>query len=184
MISNFLFKRPIVVVFDVTKRCNSKCNMCSLWKRPSKVSDELTIKQVEKIFTDLKSFGIKQVFIQGGEPFLRDDLFEIISLIDSIGLKPCLITNGLLLTKFNALALSKLNCNVTVSLDTLKPLCYKKIRGIDAFNVVKKNLLFASKLPRKGYWSINSTISELNADELVSLYDFAIVNGFSFSSFA
>lgn len=181
MIKNLLSKRPFLVIFDVTKRCNSKCNMCSIWKRPSKVSDELSLSQIKAVFTDLKSFGIKQVFLQGGEPLLRADIFEIIELLIGIGLKPTLITNGLLLDKQRILKLSRLKCNVSISLDTLKSGVYKLIRGVDAFSIVKKNILFASKVKNKlGNWFINSTISEVNHDELIDLYDFSTKLGFNF----
>jgi MoaA/NifB/PqqE/SkfB family radical SAM enzyme len=88
------------------------------------------------------------------------------------------------LNKKNALALSRINCNVSVSLDTLKSDRYKKIRGVDSFNKVKNNIITASKIKnKKGNWFINSTISEINYDEVIDLYDFAINNGFNFFSY-
>ena len=74
MIKNLLLKRPLMVIFDVTKRCNSKCSMCSIWKHQSKPEEELTLKQIKRIFTELHDFGIKQVLLQGGAPLLRRDI--------------------------------------------------------------------------------------------------------------
>jgi sulfur relay (sulfurtransferase) DsrF/TusC family protein len=36
--------------------------MCSIWKTPSKIKDELTLEEIENIFKDLKSYGVKQFF--------------------------------------------------------------------------------------------------------------------------
>jgi len=157
--------------------------MCNIWKHPSKVKDELTLGQIEKIFTDLRDFGVRQVLLQGGEPLLRKDIFEIIDLMIKLGVKPALVTNGMLLNKKTALRLSRLKCNVSFSLDTLKPSRYRKIRGVDAFKLVKDNILFASRIKRKkGSWFINSTFSEINYDECLEIYDFATSNGFRFSA--
>lgn len=183
-LKNLLLKRPFLVVFDVTKRCNSRCSMCSIWKNQSKVSDELTLKQMKSIFSDLKSFGVKQVFIQGGEPLLRSDIFKVVKLLISLGLSPTIITNGILLDKMTASKLSRLKCNVSISFDTLKRDRYIEIRGVKTFDLVKNNIISASRIKRKrGKWFINSTISEVNYDEVVDLYDFAFSNGFHFSAF-
>jgi MoaA/NifB/PqqE/SkfB family radical SAM enzyme len=73
---------------------------------------------------------------------------------------------------------------VSVSLDTLKPERYKRIRGIDAFELVRKNLLFASRIKRKeSHWFINATISDINYDETGQIYDFAQKNGLGFFAF-
>ena len=93
MIKNILLGRPILVVFNLTRRCNSICPMC-IWKTPSKLKDELKLEEIEAIFKDLKSYGIKHVFLQGGEPLLRKDIVQIIESLIRLGLNPTLITNG------------------------------------------------------------------------------------------
>ena len=56
----------------VTYRCNARCNMCNRYKKPSKPEEELTIKTIKKLppmyFTN----------ITGGEPFIREDLADIV----------------------------------------------------------------------------------------------------------
>lgn len=184
MIKGLLMHHPVLAVFDVTKRCNSRCNMCNIWKHPSKPSEELRIKEIRSIFADLKKFGIRLVLLQGGEPLLRRDIFEIIELMISLGLKPALVTNGILLNKSNINRLAGLKCNVSVSLDTLDRARYKRIRGVDTFNLVMRNLAYASSLKnKKSSWFINSTISAVNCDEAVKVYDFALRKGFNFFAY-
>ena len=56
----------------VTYRCNAKCTMCNRYKVPSQVEDEISVETIKKLpemyFTN----------VTGGEPFMRDDLKDII----------------------------------------------------------------------------------------------------------
>ena len=56
----------------VTYRCNARCNMCSRYKEPSRPEEEISVETIRKLppmyFTN----------ITGGEPFLREDLKEIV----------------------------------------------------------------------------------------------------------
>lgn len=64
---------PEQIVFSVTARCNFRCSMCYYTKDPS--DNELTLDEYEKISRHIPNFH--WMMISGGEPFLRDDLFEI-----------------------------------------------------------------------------------------------------------
>jgi MoaA/NifB/PqqE/SkfB family radical SAM enzyme len=85
--------RPITLTFSVTNRCQSRCKTCGIWKiYPNKWQDptkELKLDEIEKIF---KSIGSKVYFfnLSGGEPFLRDDLPEIVEAAVTY-LKPAII---------------------------------------------------------------------------------------------
>lgn len=184
MIKNILLGRPILVVFNLTRRCNSVCPMCSIWKTPSKIKDELTLEEIETIFKDLKSYGIKHVFLQGGEPLLRKDIIQIIELLIGLGFNPTLITNGLLLNDKLANTIAELKCNLSISLDTLDPIRYQKIRGVDKLSLLLNNIEQCSKIKnKKGMWHINSTISNVNHDEILELFNFSNNNGFKFNAY-
>jgi cyclic pyranopterin phosphate synthase len=156
--------------------------MCSIWQTPSKLKDELTLEEIELIFKDLRSFGVKHVFLQGGEPLLRKDIISIIELLIGLGLNPTLITNGLLLDKKIANKIAELKCNVSISLDSLDPKRYKKIRGVDKLPLLLDNISYCSKIKnKKGVWHITSTISKINYDEALDLFYYAKNNDFKFS---
>ncbi len=73
---------PITFTFAVTYLCQSRCKTCKIWelyrKEPQRKKDELSLKEIEKIF---KTLGHVYFFnVSGGEPFLRKDLSGIIRL--------------------------------------------------------------------------------------------------------
>ena len=73
---------PLNLTFSVTNVCQSKCKTCRIWelykKNPELRSKELIIEEIEKIF---RTMGHIYIFnVSGGEPFVRPDLSEIISL--------------------------------------------------------------------------------------------------------
>ncbi len=59
----------------VTYRCNARCYMCNTWQHPSRKSEEFSSDLLDKI-----PEGLKFINITGGEPFLRDDLDQIVRM--------------------------------------------------------------------------------------------------------
>ena len=75
------FKRlsfPLKISYVVTYRCNLKCKMCNIWKKPD-IQDELTIKEVENFFKRANRFS--WIGFTGGEVFLRPDLQELMDVL-------------------------------------------------------------------------------------------------------
>jgi len=67
---------PINVTFSVTRRCQSRCGTCMIWKAPE--LPELDLAAIEAMF---RSIGRTFFFnISGGEPYLRSDLPGIVRL--------------------------------------------------------------------------------------------------------
>lgn len=73
---------PSYIIFFVTAKCNARCKMCFYednMKKAVGADDELTIDEYEKISKKIKIINI--LGISGGEPFLRDDLSEIVKIL-------------------------------------------------------------------------------------------------------
>ena len=91
---------PITLTFSVTNRCQSHCKTCLIWKlyekQPDLAQKELSLEEIERIFKRIGSIVFFN--ISGGEPFLRDDLPEIVALALA-HLRPSIVhipTNGLM----------------------------------------------------------------------------------------
>jgi MoaA/NifB/PqqE/SkfB family radical SAM enzyme len=113
-----LAKRPVLVHFEVTLRCNAKCSFCDYWKTdPSAKAHEL------KSFADAaRFFNPMLVTFTGGEPTLRRDLEELVAAVSAaIRVKYItVITHGAMLTPERAKSLWDAGINqFNISLDYL-----------------------------------------------------------------
>lgn len=78
-ILNSAITLPINVVFVVTSKCNSKCKTCFIWQHQESQDKELTLSEYRMIFQNMgKTYWVT---VGGGEPFLREDLLQIILAI-------------------------------------------------------------------------------------------------------
>jgi MoaA/NifB/PqqE/SkfB family radical SAM enzyme len=79
----------------VTSRCNSLCRTCFYFDKLNS-KDDLTTPQIERISATAPPF--RKLWLSGGEPFLREDLAEIVQLFArNNGVRNVnLPTNGLL----------------------------------------------------------------------------------------
>lgn len=70
-----MVKLPTDVSIITTYRCPMRCKMCNIWKNPTDSKEEITARDLEM----LPDF--KFVNITGGEPFVREDLDEIVEVM-------------------------------------------------------------------------------------------------------
>jgi len=91
--------RPFIFHFLTTLHCNCDCESC-LWKDNS-VKNELTLKEIKRIYLEAKEEGFLITLLWGGEPTLRKDITDIIQFAKHeanfafIGM----VTNGFLIPK-------------------------------------------------------------------------------------
>jgi MoaA/NifB/PqqE/SkfB family radical SAM enzyme len=71
---------PEALSMEVTHRCIARCMMCNIWKTPASVPDLHASSWIGLL--DRPMFRrLKELDITGGEPFLRDDLLELVLAI-------------------------------------------------------------------------------------------------------
>ena len=90
--------RPIVV-WNTTRSCNLRCVHCYIDAQAKKDKDELSAEQAKAMIDDLAAFGAPVLLFSGGEPFMREDLFDLGKYALSKGLRTVISTNGTLITK-------------------------------------------------------------------------------------
>jgi len=66
---------PLSLVVSVTYRCNSRCLTCNIWQ---KRSEEMRLEEWRKVFAKIGPVPYYLTF-SGGEPFLREDIVEIVA---------------------------------------------------------------------------------------------------------
>ncbi|MDO8489103.1 MAG: radical SAM protein [Candidatus Omnitrophota bacterium] len=89
--------RPIVV-WNSTRRCNLKCIHCYIDAKRTPDAGELTTQEAKNLIDDLAAFGAPVFLFSGGEPFIREDLFELGKYAKERGLRTVISTNGTLIT--------------------------------------------------------------------------------------
>jgi MoaA/NifB/PqqE/SkfB family radical SAM enzyme len=113
-----LRRRPILVHFEVTLRCNAHCSFCDYWK-----TDQRARASELSSFADAaRFFNPMLVTFTGGEPLLRRDLEDLVAAVaHSIRLKYItLITHGAMLSPERARSLWDAGVNqFNVSFDYL-----------------------------------------------------------------
>ncbi len=87
-----LKKRPFQLLLQVTNRCNMTCDFCDFWPHGAK-HDELTFAEYERLEAELSAISCFMISIEGGEPFVRKDIIEIVRLFGRRHV-PVLFTNG------------------------------------------------------------------------------------------
>ncbi|MHB0912199.1 MAG: radical SAM protein [Armatimonadota bacterium] len=150
-----------------TYRCNAKCHMCNTWQYPTKPEDEMDIKYYER-FPNLKFLNIT-----GGEPFLREDLEEIVRIVKPKCERICISTNGYFTDRVVKLAEKfKGEIGVRISLEGL-PAANDELRGIkDGFDHGLRTLLQLKRMGMKDI-GFGITISDRNHADVLELYELA-----------
>ena len=119
---------------SVTKRCNFSCVYChdeglGPTDRPrTPHGEELTPREVERLVTVARDFGVRSVKFTGGEPLVRDDLEEILERTVRQIPDVSLTTNGSMLAgRAESLRDAGLK-RVNVSIDSIRPEEFRAIR--------------------------------------------------------
>ncbi len=74
----------------VTYRCNARCTMCNRYKCPSKPEEEISLETIKSC---LKMYFTN---ITGGEPFIREDLRDVVRELYKKSDRIVISTNGFL----------------------------------------------------------------------------------------
>lgn len=151
----------------VTYRCNAHCYMCNTWQYPSKKDEEVTPRDINKI-----PAGLKFANITGGEPFIRDDIDEIVSIVRKKTKRLVISTNGYFSDKIIQTAKENPDIGFRISLEGL-PSANDDLRGIkDGFDRGIRTLLGLRYLSIKDI-GFGITVSDRNAKDLIELYKLA-----------
>ena len=176
--------KPVYVHYGITHRCNLACRMCNI-KKSGDETQELAVSQIDRLFDILRSLGVVYVSIGGGEPLLRKDLAEVLSIIKKKGFMFRLLTNGLLAEENLVRELASAGLReISLSLDTLDPSKQDSICGAEgSWDKINRAIeLFSANIPRaRRRLLINTVVSPLNIEELADLSCFARKIGWGIS---
>jgi MoaA/NifB/PqqE/SkfB family radical SAM enzyme len=140
--------------------------MCYTWQFPSKKENEIKAEHLSTL-PDMVRLNIT-----GGEPFLRDDITDILKIARKKAKRTVISSNGFLTNKIIDVMKQNKDIGIRISMDGIGE-THDAIRGIK--NAYQKSLSTIHGLKQIGIkdLGIAVTVSDKNANELVGLYNLA-----------
>ena len=176
------FRRPYVVSWNLTYRCNLACEHCYLDAGGTPLvgtenfadRSELGTEECFRVIDEIAAFAPECLTIlTGGEPLLRRDILEIVRRAAERGLWVVVGTNGVRITENLAGRLAEAGARgLSLSLDALDPDRhdrFRQVRGAWQNTVDGATILNRTGLP----FIVQTTAGSHNLGELDAIADFA-----------
>ena len=159
----------------VTYRCNAKCNMCNVWQNPTKPAEEITLDDIKKLpemaFTN----------ITGGEPFIREDIPDIVRELYKKSDRIVISTNGYFTDRIIALCKEFPKVGIRISIEGMQQTNDAIRRIPDGFERGYDTLKTLVEMghPDVGF---GMTVQDSNCEDLVPLYELSDKMGMEFAT--
>ncbi len=115
--------------------CNLRCDYCCVRSSPTAPRRELGLARIQRIAREAAELGVKEIFVTGGEPFLLEDIGEIL-LSCAAAAPTTVLTNGMLFAGRRAeilRALPRDRIVLQISLDSPTPDRHDLHRGLGSW---------------------------------------------------
>ncbi|MCD8387151.1 MAG: radical SAM protein [Bacteroidales bacterium] len=167
--------KPTDASIILTYRCPMQCKMCNIWKFPTKKSEEITA-------ADLRSLPqLKFINLTGGEPFVRDDLAEIIEECYKHTSRIVISTSGWLQDRVIEIAKRFPNIGIRISIEGLSAK-NDELRGRPGgFDKGLSTLLTLKEMGLKDI-GFGCTVSNNNSKDMLALYQLSKSLGMEFAT--
>ena len=175
--NNMNIPHPTDASIILTYRCPMRCQMCNIWKNPTNRQEEIKAK-------DLKSLPqLKFINLTGGEPFIREDLDEIVEECYRHTPRIVISTSGWFEDRVIALAKKFPNIGIRISIEGLSQK-NDELRGhAGGFDKGLRTLLTLKHMGLKDI-GFGCTVSNHNSKDMLSLYQLSLAMGMEFATAA
>jgi radical SAM protein with 4Fe4S-binding SPASM domain len=161
-----------VVAYNCTSRCNLNCLHCYSSSTSALSVDELTIAEAKQLLHQLAEVNCPVILFTGGEPLLRNDLFDLLAKAKQLTLRTVISTNGTLIDSAIARKLAALSVSyVGISIDGDESLhdAFRQTKG--CFKAALAGVENCQKAGLKT--GLRFTITRQNADKIPVVFDIA-----------
>ncbi|MCP4024448.1 MAG: radical SAM protein, partial [Desulfobacteraceae bacterium] len=155
-----------LVAWETTRRCNLSCKHCRAVAEDHPYDNELDTKAAFRLLEQIKEVGDPIIILTGGEPLLRNDIFDIAAHGTQLGLRMVMAPNGTLITPEIAQKMKSSGIKrISVSLDGSTPKTHDTFRGLEnAFHDSIRGINIAKEAGIE--FQINTTITKTNHDQI------------------
>lgn len=153
---------PITYLISPTMRCNLVCGGC--YAASYATDDDLSFEVIDRVIAEAKDMGLYNVFVLGGEPFIRQDMLEIYKKHSDVFFQ--VFTNGTLFTDEVAKKLSKLgNVVPLISIEGFERDTDRR-RGKGTYQKIMEGMdnLRRHKVP----FGYSAMVTKLNVNKVIS----------------
>ena len=164
---------PLVLSWNVTRKCNLKCPHCYINATSQEPIYELSTEEAKNLIDQICEVSKPLLVLSGGEPLLRQDIYELVRYGTLKGLKMGLGSNGSLIDDDVAKKLKEAGIEtVSISLDSHIPEQHDKFRGVKGSWA--KAVKAVKALRKKGVLvQINTTVTQQNYDQIDDIMSMA-----------
>ena len=164
--------------FHTNNSCNLTCTHCLVESHPGG-DPGLTTERLKSIMDEVSDLGVHRFYFTGGEPFVRNDIFDLIEYITQEKKAELIIlTNATLFRGERLERLKKqdrLRLKLQVSLDGTRPEVNDPIRGEGTFRSIMDGLRTAGDLGFET--SLTAAVTGTNISDMVHLPELAKSHG-------
>jgi radical SAM protein with 4Fe4S-binding SPASM domain len=158
---------------EVTQRCNAHCDHCGSGCE-NKEKEELELKYFKKALNEIAQEyqpSSIMLYITGGEPLMRKDLFELTEYATSLGFTWGLVTNGILLNDKNIKKCKDTKMStISISIDGI-PKTHNKFRHVNnAYEIITNNIKKLKEENFVEHIQITYTATKENLYEIPTVY--------------
>ena len=167
---NFKINGPYWLVYFPTDACNYKCKHCYLENIAE--DNEMDYKEVVKIFSNSRLLKNTRIGISGGEPFMKDDIVEILSSLSELGYKLEITTNGAFPEKIREFLINSdtNKVDIAVSIDGLED-ANDTIRAKGGFKKAVETIKIIKEIG-VNLLQVNTVIQKSNINQLDRIREF------------
>lgn len=160
----------LIIAWELTAACNLSCRYCRASASHEPDQGELDTDEAKRFVESIAPLK-PMLILSGGEPLLRPDLFQIIRLAVSLGIRVSLASNGTLITSGLAEEIADSGVSrVSISLDGADAAMHDHGRGQGSF---ERSIKGIENLRGRVDFQINFTVTQKNQSELIRIFDLA-----------
>lgn len=166
-------KPPRLIAWEITAACNLACKHCRGEATENVPCGELNTEEAKNFIDEITEIGKPILILSGGEPLVRDDIFELANYATSRELPVALATNGTLLTPTIANKIKENGIRrISISLDGSSSQSHDEFRGVEG--AFEKSIKGIDIIKKEGIeFQINTTITKKNIDQIPQILKFA-----------
>lgn len=171
------------VIWEVTNECNYGCKYCIFSSTGRKPMGELSTEKSFETLLELKKCGFTYIKFTGGEPFLRDDMLDILTYARQLGFDCDISTNASKITPEIAQKLADLQLEyIHVSIDGYDQSSHESVRGKKSFEPTVRGLTLLKQYNNRiRIGTVIHSHNEHNIEDMVDFFNQFNVDKIAFS---